>query len=119
MIAVTPASMVTEDAFPALSDACSCGSWSRQGAENNAGSRLVRLVVSMRRPERLRLSTRKAHSTEGRSWRAGRTGPRPSTDTCERVGREFRGLYTRLRTASEQVVGRRRTRVPNPVYPVI
>src|SRR5271166_4245642 len=25
--------MVTEDAFPALSDACSCGSWSRQGAE--------------------------------------------------------------------------------------
>ena len=33
MIAVTLASMVTEDAFPALSDACSCGSWSRQGAE--------------------------------------------------------------------------------------
>src|SRR6516225_4873440 len=33
MIAVTPASMVTEDTFPALSDACSCGSWSRQGTE--------------------------------------------------------------------------------------
>ena len=32
MVAVTPASMVTEDAFPALSDACSCGSWSRRGA---------------------------------------------------------------------------------------
>ena len=33
MIAVALASMVTEDAFPALSDACSCGSWSRRGAE--------------------------------------------------------------------------------------
>jgi hypothetical protein len=33
MMAVTPAPMVTEGAIPALSDACSCGSWSRQGAE--------------------------------------------------------------------------------------
>jgi hypothetical protein len=33
IIAVTLASMVTEDAFSALSVACSCGSWYRQVAE--------------------------------------------------------------------------------------
>src|SRR6516162_2436449 len=33
MIALTPAQKVTEDAISALSDSCSCGSWSRQGAE--------------------------------------------------------------------------------------
>jgi hypothetical protein len=33
MLAVTPASMVTEDALRALSDACSCVTWPRQGAE--------------------------------------------------------------------------------------
>jgi len=32
----------------------------------------------------------KTHSTEAQSWRAGRTGPRPSTATCERVGRKSR-----------------------------
>src|SRR5262249_26049053 len=65
-----------------------------------------------------RLCTRITHSTEGRSGRAGRTGPRPSTDTCERVRREFRGLCQRLSPTSEQVLGRRRTRVPNPDGPV-
>src|SRR5262249_51921597 len=54
-------SMVTEDAFPALSDACSCGSWSRRRGRNDAGSWLVRFVASSMCPERLRLPTRKAH----------------------------------------------------------
>src|SRR5262249_32011003 len=66
----------------------------------------------MRDPERI------THPTEGRSGRADRAGPRPSTDTCERVRREFRGLSTRLSPMSEQVVGRRGTRVPNPDNPV-
>src|SRR5262249_46791295 len=71
------------------------------------------LVDGMRDPGRI------THSTEGRSGRADRTGPRPSTATRERVGREFPGPDSRLSPASEQVVFRSGRRVPQFDGPVV